>query len=76
MEDKERIIKCLEDCAERNDKINKRLVAALIACVVSLSIVIGVVCSFVPWIYFTADYYYPTIEATDSTNTTNTIGGE
>lgn len=76
MDDKERIIQIYAESIKRNDEINKRLVTALIAAVISFCIALTIICSFVPWIYFTADYYYPTIETNDSENTTNTIGGE
>ena len=73
MDDKERIIQIYAESIKRNDEINKRLVTALIATVISFCIVVTVICSFV---YFTAEYYYPTIETNDSEKTTNTIGGE
>lgn len=72
----DRLLRLVEEHAKRIDNLNKRLVFALAACVCTGLIVIGIICSFVPWIYFTADYYYPTIETTDSSNTINTIGGE
>ena len=76
MDDKERIIQMYAESIKHNDEINKRLVTALIATVISFCIAVTVICSFVPYVYFTAEYYYPTIKTNDSENTTNTIGGE
>lgn len=76
MDDKERIIQIYAESIKRNDEINKRLVTALIAIVISFCIAVTVICSIVPYVYFATDYYYPTIETNDSENTTNTIGGE
>ena len=76
MDDKEKIIQMYAESIKHNDEINKRLVTALIATVISFCIAVTVICSFVPYIYFTAEYYYPTIETNDNENTTNTIGGE
>ena len=75
MDDKERIIQIYAESIKRNDEINKRLVTALIATVISFCIAVTVICSFVPYVYFTAEYY-PTIETNDSDNATTTIGGE
>jgi len=76
MDEKERIIQIYAESIKHNDEINKRLVTALIATVISFCIAVTVICSFVPYVYFTAEYYYPTIETNDSENTTTTIGGE
>ena len=69
-------LKSQAESAERNDRINRRLVIVLGVICVSFCISIAVICSFVPWVYFTADNPYSTIETTDSENTTTTIGGE
>ena len=57
------------------NKCNKNLVmwasVLVLTCVISCFAFLG----FCAYTYFTADYYYPTIETTDSENTTNTIGG-
>ena len=76
MDDKEKIIQMYAESIKHNDEINKRLVAALIATVIAFCIAVTVICSVVPYVYFATDYYYPTVETTNSHNTTNTIGGE
>lgn len=76
MDEHERIVKIYAESIERNDKINRRLVICIAIIAISFCLAITMICSFVPWIYFTADYPYSTIETTDSENTTTTIGGE
>lgn len=76
MDEKEKIIQTYAESIRHNDEINKRLVTAVIALSISFCIAITIICSLVPYIYFTADYYYPNIETTDSDNINNTIGGE
>ena len=60
------------DYAEKNDRINRRLIYCIIAVVGLLSAMFA----FIAFTYFTADYYYPNITTENSTNTTNTIGGD
>ena len=76
MDEKERIIQIYAESIKRNDEINKRLVTALTVTVISFCIAVTVIGSFAPYVYFTAEYYYPTIETNDSENINNTIGGE
>ena len=76
MDDKDKIIQIYAESIKHNDEINKRLVTALIATVIAFCIAVTVICSIVPYVYFTTDYYYPTIETNDSDNATTTIGGE
>ena len=76
MDEKERIIQIYAESIKRNDEINKRLVTALTATVIAFCVAVTIICSIVPYVHFTTDYCYPTIETNDSENTTNTIGGE
>ena len=46
MDEKERIIQIYAESIKRNDEINKRLVTALIATVISFCIAVTVICSF------------------------------
>ena len=76
MDDKDKLIESLKSFVQDVDRLNKRMLicATIIISIVSVSALIAT--AFVAYTYFTADYYYPTIETTDSENTTNTIGGE
>ena len=76
MDEHERIVKIYAETIEHNDKINRRLVTCIMAITISFCVAITVICAFVSWIYFTADYYYPNITTQYSDNTNNTIGGE
>jgi len=75
MEDKDKLIEALTGFAKDVDQLNKRMLicATIIISVITITSWISV--AFVAYTYFTADYGYPTVETTDSTNTTNTIGG-
>jgi len=57
MDDKttQEVLKCLIDSVNKADTINKRLIVAIVATVVSMCMLIG----FVACVYFTADYGYP-----------------
>ena len=76
MDDKDKLIESLKSFVQDVDRLNKRMLicATIIISIVSVSAWIAT--AFVAYAYFTADYYYPTIETTDSENTTNTVGGE
>ncbi len=76
MDEKEKIIEIYAESIRHNDEINKRLVTAVVILGISFCAAITIICSVVPYIYFTTDYYYPTVETTDSDNATTTIGGE
>jgi len=76
MDDKDELIRDMKEFVQDVDRLNKRMLicATIIISVISVSSWIAT--AFVAYTYFTADYYNPTVETNDSTNTTNTIGGE
>ena len=76
MDDKDKLIESLKSFVKDVDKLNKRMLVCATIIISVISVASWIAVSFVAYTYFTADYYYPTIETTDSQNTTNTIGGE
>jgi len=76
MDDRDKLINSLEGFVKDVDRLNKRMLICATIIITVISVAAWIATAFVAYTYFTADYYYPTIETTDSTNTTNEIGGE
>ena len=67
----DRMDKYIRDVNQCNKNLVKWASILVITCVHSCFAFLG----FCVYTYFTADYYYPTIETNDSDHTTNAIGG-
>ena len=67
----EKLEKYIHDVNECNKNIVRWASILVITCFLSCFAFLG----FCAYTYFTADYYYPTIETNNSQNTNNTIGG-
>ena len=76
MDDKEKLIECMQSFVKDVDRLNKRMLVCATVIISVISVAAWAATAFVAYTYFTADYYYPTVETTDSQNTTNEIGGE
>lgn len=76
MDDKDKLIDAMAGYTKDVDRLNKRILVCATIVIAIVTIASWIAISFISYTYFTADYYYPTIETTDSENTTNTIGGE
>lgn len=76
MDDKDKLIQCMQSFVENVDRLNKRMLTCATIIISVIVIAFSAAGTIIAFTYFTADYYYPTIETTDSQNTVNEIGGE